>query len=286
MFPKEAYEKRERHIKKRTAELVAAIKQLEEKLMKLIDREIISQIVFDDNGVKRTKGNLAKISRIKAIERRAKKDKEILINKAVKAMREEVALSAEYYRTLTGKKRLAANQVAKEAFDARLGINKNGQITRGKLFNLKNSNREFIGVTQAITNGIMSQAPANEFRQSVTSTFTESNQSFGNTLSSELRTEQATNARQLDKVYADELDLKFYQFTGGLVDRSRDFCEEKIGEVFHESEILAWQNQTWKGKSSPYDPFTDVGGYNCMHTLRPVSRELANQMGKDVENYD
>lgn len=286
MTPKEAYLEREKFIEDSTDELMDSIKRLEEVYMALIAREILSKLVIENERVKRTKGNLAKISRIKRIERRAKKDKEVLINKAVTAMRRELELSAEYYKTLTKKERLAANQVAKEAFRARLGINEKGQITRGKLFNIKNGNREFVAVTQSITNGIMSQAPVDEFNQSVRGAFTESQGSFGNTLGSDLRTEQATNARQVDKVYADELELVFYQFTGNTVRGTRDFCEERVGKVFHESEIQRWANMSWKGKSSPYDPFTDVGGYNCMHTLRPISREIAKQMGKDVENYD
>lgn len=285
MTPSEILRDRDSKIKKLTNDLVKDIKALEVSVFNEIQKSVLDKISTTDGEVKRTKGNLAKLSTLKSIERRTRKDKAKLVKKALKGMREQIALAAEYYREITGKSRLSENQTVKEFFNAKMGINDRGMVTRGPLFNLVNNGDEFRSIQNAVQSGVMSRAPVGAFKETAQNAFTSSPNSFANTLSSTLRTTFAENEREVDKQYADELDFQFYQYTGGLVNLTRDFCEEKVGKVFHESEIYAWAAQSWKGKSNPYDPFVDVGGYNCLHTLRPITVEMARLRGKDVDRF-
>lgn len=66
----------------------------------------------------------------------------------------------------------------------------------------------------------------------------------------------------------------YYRYTGGLIQRSRDFCEDRNRKVFTRKEVLSWKNISWQGKSKPYNPFINVGGYNCRHRLLPISKEM------------
>lgn len=73
-----------------------------------------------------------------------------------------------------------------------------------------------------------------------------------------------------------ELRLKFAMYEGGEIETTREFCEERNGHIFHESEILGWANIDWEGKNETgYNPLIDLGGYNCRHRLRWVSKEFA-----------
>jgi uncharacterized protein with gpF-like domain len=56
-----------------------------------------------------------------------------------------------------------------------------------------------------------------------------------------------------------------YQYVGGLIDTSRDFCVQHDGAIYTEEEIRDIWNDTWAGKA-PGDPFVVRGGYNCRHT--------------------
>lgn len=75
------------------------------------------------------------------------------------------------------------------------------------------------------------------------------------------------------------LDLdRYYRFAGSLVQRSRDFCEHRNRKAYTKNEVEAWRSLTWEGKSSPYDPYINVGGYNCRHRLMPISEGYYNRL--------
>jgi hypothetical protein len=71
-----------------------------------------------------------------------------------------------------------------------------------------------------------------------------------------------------------DLGLVWYLYQGGLVKDSREFCVDRAGHYFHESEIKAWASLEWAGKrkgTTESSIFTFVGGWNCNHFLIPVS---------------
>lgn len=83
-----------------------------------------------------------------------------------------------------------------------------------------------------------------------------------------------------------ELGLEFYLYSGGLIEDSRDFCKARNGRYFHEKEIEQWvagggtsegnpePNVEWQGQyrgTNSASIFSVCGGYNCKHTLMPVS---------------
>lgn len=80
-----------------------------------------------------------------------------------------------------------------------------------------------------------------------------------------------------------ELGLVFAIFEGDLINTSREWCEDHAGEVYHISEIKGWEDEDWKGKTEVnYNPIIDLGGYNCRHQLRWISKELAKRLRPEV----
>jgi uncharacterized protein with gpF-like domain len=63
-----------------------------------------------------------------------------------------------------------------------------------------------------------------------------------------------------------------YQYVGGLIDSSREFCQTHDGAIYTEQEIRDIWNDTWPGQA-PGDPFVVRGGYNCRHTWVAVEEE-------------
>lgn len=89
---------------------------------------------------------------------------------------------------------------------------------------------------------------------------------------------QYTRAYQ-QSVTAD-LGLEFYLYSGGLIDRSREFCIERAGNFYHQKEIEAWASLTWKGKSpltTESSIFVLAGGFSCAHEIVPVHVSLVPQ---------
>ena len=79
------------------------------------------------------------------------------------------------------------------------------------------------------------------------------------------------------------IGLVFAVYEGGEIETTREFCQERNRKVFHESEIQGWSELEWEGKNQiGYNPFIDLGGYNCRHKLRWISRELAEYQRPEV----
>lgn len=93
--------------------------------------------------------------------------------------------------------------------------------------------------------------------------------------------------QQIDRVHNDvlakELKLEAFIYSGTRIQKTRNFCERKVGKVFLRSEAQEWKTQRWDGKSDNYSPIRDLGGYNCRHTARWISNRRAAQLRDDLQ---
>jgi hypothetical protein len=68
------------------------------------------------------------------------------------------------------------------------------------------------------------------------------------------------------------------------MDKTRPFCEERVGNFYHQKEIESWANIDWQGKrpgTTSSSIFIYCGGYNCRHSLIPVSETLVPKIDLD-----
>lgn len=89
--------------------------------------------------------------------------------------------------------------------------------------------------------------------------------------------------RKVQEQYADELDLFCFIYEGGLIDTSRQFCDDRNGKVFTRLEAEGWALLEWNGKNKDYEGLRDMGGHNCRHHPSFISNELAIILRPDVE---
>lgn len=81
-------------------------------------------------------------------------------------------------------------------------------------------------------------------------------------------------SRSFQQSVTSDLGLEWYRYIGGIVKDSREFCVDRNGGYFHESEIKAWAKLDWQGKNkltTESSIFIYCGGHNCNHSLVPVS---------------
>jgi hypothetical protein len=82
-----------------------------------------------------------------------------------------------------------------------------------------------------------------------------------------------TYSRTYQQAISSDLGLEFYLYSGGIMDKTRHFCEEKAGKFFHQKEIESWASLDWSGKrpdTTESSIFVYGGGYGCLHSLIPV----------------
>jgi hypothetical protein len=86
------------------------------------------------------------------------------------------------------------------------------------------------------------------------------------------------------EIIAADLGLQWYRYTGGLMDTTRCFCQQRNGKWYHKKEVESWGRKEnlgecntgkgWAGMNRATDEstiFAYRGGYNCQHSILPVS---------------
>lgn len=93
----------------------------------------------------------------------------------------------------------------------------------------------------------------------------------------------STTERNYTKEIAGVFNVQFYRYTGGEVTDTRCFCGERNGNYYHVNEIISWGNgenigggcgYPWQGmykETNSGNIMSWLGGYNCKHSLIPVS---------------
>lgn len=87
--------------------------------------------------------------------------------------------------------------------------------------------------------------------------------------------------RTAAKISADKLDLRYAIYEGGLIKTSRKFCRERNGKVFTSEEIADFDPP--EAKPPNYNPFVDLGGYQCRHHLNFVPYAVAVALRPDLK---
>lgn len=75
----------------------------------------------------------------------------------------------------------------------------------------------------------------------------------------------------------ESLGLQWYYYAGTVVDDTRQFCKDRVGKYWHQSEVEGWASLQWSGKiptTNPSNIVANRGGYNCRHQLIPVSDDV------------
>lgn len=91
----------------------------------------------------------------------------------------------------------------------------------------------------------------------------------------------------INKHYADSLDLTWFVYTGSIIDTSRAFCIKRAGKTFSTEETEKWKcDPTLIGKpkgkkcDDAYNPLIERGRWNCRHTIRYITEDLACNNGR------
>jgi hypothetical protein len=94
----------------------------------------------------------------------------------------------------------------------------------------------------------------------------------------------AASDRAYTNTIATDLGLEFYRYSGGEIETTRCFCDERNRKYFHKKEIEGWGEGKnvgscgfpWAGMNENTDKatiFIYAGGYNCRHSILPVSKK-------------
>jgi len=88
----------------------------------------------------------------------------------------------------------------------------------------------------------------------------------------------ALSDRAVTNEIAEQLGFSYYLYTGGLLKTTRPFCKSRNGKFFSKKEVEEWGAlQPWDGwmdGTNEKTIFQTAGGYNCQHSILPVSEAV------------
>lgn len=240
-----------------------------------------SQLSLDDaNKVRTSAANYARLNGINNLADEFAKQKGSKISK--KVAQGMLALTAENVKYFTQQIKLQ-NNIKKNVrssllarYGARVKDNKLIISKGGWLHGLAKPAAAFSRIQDIGIDAVAQGMPLQTFRRVVKqAAFDTGARTIKHHFDTEAVDVYARFDRTAQKEFADKVQFMAFIYEGGLIDTSREWCENHNGKVFLVSETEAWKTQTWAGKNKDYDPLRDMGGYNCRHHPSFISDELA-----------
>jgi hypothetical protein len=88
----------------------------------------------------------------------------------------------------------------------------------------------------------------------------------------------ALNDRAITNEVAKQIKAEWFLYTGGLLKTTRPFCKSRNGNFYRRSEVESWgELGDWAGRMEGTNEktiFVTAGGYNCQHSILPVSESV------------
>lgn len=275
------------YIEQKLIELEGNVKTIQDKLLQTINENLTSKFKVDADGVIRMTEYNMRIA--VEVDRVMKVWQSEFQNSVLKDFARDMLrldkFTKDYYETLgIPAQRLASITEKTNIIAAQIGIDKQGNILKGGYLDNLSQNAEVI---KDIKNTMIKNVSGNASMKSMVSDMRElivGNPQTDGRLQKYYRlyaNDTYSQAAQANlNFYAEGLGLnEFFIYTGGKVKDTRPFCCQRNGMVWSRERAEKWNGLDWQGKSGNF--FSNKGGYNCRHTLRWISRELAEKMGYD-----
>lgn len=131
-----------------------------------------------------------------------------------------------------------------------------------------------ISLTTSITSGASYKDTVESIRA-----LTLGNSTAEGLVQSHAKTIARTSFSISDRAYTTQIsqayNIEFYKYSGSTIETTRPFCDSRHNKFYHKKEVEAWGDLDpwagWMKGTNSSTIFTNLGGWNCRHSLIPVS---------------
>jgi hypothetical protein len=283
--------------------------KLQSKLLDTVVTDVITELDVKDGVIQDTAKNYQLISKLNMTFERFKSTQSmILLKNLTSSIDKIVSLNQAYFTLVFPDLPERFEKVilkARELTDLRFGL-KGGKFVRGGILDSVFSEFGSTEVKQIMSKAVASQMDLKEFIRQMRGFVAGTPEKMG--ISERKFKQFAFDVyQQYDRTYsgklAEEFEMRYFLYQGGLVVDSRDFCAAHNNKVWSVEEAESWK--TWTpdiGEYPPgyevkakirdeipsyidypgYMPLVDLGGYNCRHSLGYISDELAFKLRPEL----
>lgn len=94
----------------------------------------------------------------------------------------------------------------------------------------------------------------------------------------------STFDRAYTYAFSKDLGVEWYLYAGSTIKTSRTFCCQRAGHYYRKAVVESWGGLSWAGQIAGTDAgsiFAYAGGWNCRHSILPVSEAIVPQRYKN-----
>lgn len=288
------------YILKRQEVLKRKLSAIEKKIYADILDKVFSKLDVVDGTVKSEANNLALTAEVdKLFDSFQRNEFKTVVEQIVGDFRGIGVKNKEYYK-LVSDIQGNINSVydkSKEQLNRSLGITPDGKVLpNGYIDRLSKDTTFKTSIKQALTSGIVGNVSLAELKSNLQAVIV-GNEKVNGSLTRYFETNviDTYNAydRSLSTNFASSLGLNAFIYAGGKIKSSREFCRSHDGKVYTREEAEQWKNilneedgPIWnESKDGTYDPFRQMGGYRCRHSVDWISEKEAIRRRPDLKGY-
>ena len=286
---KKLFRERDKLIESINARFEAQVKDSQRTLLRMFMEKFADKLQFDDQ--KRIVNNQYNRTLLLSVDKLftefGKSENPLLMGQMIGGVMNVMDFNAKFYSNLTpNAKLLPIKAKVLENVRGWLGIEANATKPNGYLDTLVKAEQVKAQLKQSVMKMVYGQEGYDSTRKQLNKLIEGDRDGLG-ALQKYHRNFSYDLYSQIDrataKTYADDLKFNFAIYEGGLIETSRPFCKEHNGNVYHRTEIEAFDPKV--AKQPDYNPFTDLGGYECRHHLNWIPDSLAKALRPDVVKF-
>lgn len=283
------FNRKSNYIDSKLTALDKDVRRIQSNLLELIMSDYVGKFTTDANGaIKMTSRNMRLANEMEALMDTFNKTfQESVLKDMANDMLKITDYSKDYYQGMGFSKELLDSIEKNMGYISQsIGITAEGNIIKDSFLDSLSQNPEVRrNIKNYVINSVASKKGYNEYLKGMKELIVGKKDVEG-ALQRYYRQFAYDSFNQVDaainKHYADELDLKYFIYSGGLLDNSRPFCRKRAGKVYSSEEAEKWKcdpNLIGKPKGAKcdesYNWAIDRGRYNCRHSIQYISKELA-----------
>lgn len=295
---------KEKFIIERKEVLASNISSAQKKLYKQLFDRLIDALETEEGKVLNNKKNVSITATVDKIFKEFEADMTKLMRGVAGDYNSILTQNQKYFSEFNSNLFATVKKEVTNAMYARVGLNATGFEKDGFIDSFIKDKTISRTVKQTVLSAVLNGTKLTDLAKSLNETITGTPQKNG-LIENHFKTYIYDTYSQFDaetgNQFAVQLDLNYAAYAGGLVDASRPFCVARNGKSFTREEIQAFGTPRDKfggytnkskgefaGKSNPYVPERDRGGYNCGHILNWCTYNIAKSFRADIpkSKYD
>lgn len=238
----------------------------------------LSELDIENGNIVSSPSNFKLVRELSNLGNQLSDLKKGLIIKIIEAFTKIFMLNKKYFETFKTTTEAVNKEVLTQLYE-RFGYDENGIVKQGFFDDLVQSDEEIAKLKSEALRAVASNIDFKSFKKAIgRKVITNKNVSgvVKRAWSTIIDDIYSNYDRGVASAYSSKLGLNYAVFQGGIMQTTRPFCRQRNNKVFTREEIKSWELLEFEGKPVSYNPFIDLGGYNCRHTLDWIDEETYN----------